>query len=67
MVDRRRASHREAVEADPGCPAIPMASAVEAMADRHAAIGAYAPRSPAALAMASLWIAIERWLAAEPA
>lgn len=66
MVDRRRASHRQAVEADPGCPAIPMASAVEAMADRHAAIGAYAPRSPAAQAMASLWIAIERWLAAEP-
>jgi len=67
MVDRRRASHRQAVEDDPGCPAIPMASAVEAMADRHAAIGAYAPRSPAAQALAALWVAIERWLAAEPA
>jgi chromosome partitioning protein len=66
MVDRRRASHRQAIEADPGCPAIPMASAVEQMADRHAAIGAYAPRSPAAQAMASLWVSIERWLATEP-
>jgi chromosome partitioning protein len=63
MVDRRRATHRQAIEADPGCPAIPMASAVEAMADRHAAIGAYAPRSPAALALAQLWMTIERWLA----
>ena len=66
MADRRRASHRDAVAADPGCPAIPMASMVEAMADRHAAVGAYAPRSPAAQALSSLWVAIERWLAAEP-
>ncbi len=66
MVDRRRATHRQAIDADRGCPAIPMASAVEAMADRHAAIGAYAPNSPAAQALAALWITIERWLAAEP-
>jgi cellulose biosynthesis protein BcsQ len=66
MVDRRRAAHRDAVAADRGCPAIPMASAVEAMADRHAAIGAYAPHSPAALALSALWVTIERWLAAEP-
>jgi cellulose biosynthesis protein BcsQ len=64
MVDRRRAAHRRAVEADPDCPAIPMASAVEAMADRHEAVGAYAPRSPAALALSALWTDIERWLAA---
>ena len=29
MVDRRRSAHRAAMEADPGCPVIPMASAVE--------------------------------------
>jgi cellulose biosynthesis protein BcsQ len=67
MVDRRRGSHRRAIDADPGCPAIPMASAVEAMADHHAAVGAYAPRSPAAQSLAGLWVTIERWLAAEPA
>jgi chromosome partitioning protein len=67
MVDRRRTAHREATEADPGCPAIPMASAVEAMADRHAAVGAYAPHSPATQALAALWVAVERRLAEEPA
>ena len=66
MVDRRRLAHRAAVAADPGCPAIPMASAVEQMADRHAPIGAYAPKSPAAKAFASLWTAIERRIAGRP-
>src|SRR6478735_1372617 len=33
MVDRRRSSHRAALEAFPDRPAIPMASAVEQMAD----------------------------------
>jgi chromosome partitioning protein len=65
MVDRRRATHRQVIEADPGCPAIPMASAIEAMADKHTAIGAYAPRSPAAQALSALWVSIERWLASE--
>ncbi len=63
MVDRRRAAHRAALAAEPDRPVIPMASAVEEMADRHAAIGAYAPRSPAAAAIAALWTRIERELA----
>lgn len=62
LVDRRRASHRDALAAAPEQPAIPMASAMEQMADRHAPIGAYAPRSPAARAIAALWVAIERRL-----
>jgi chromosome partitioning protein len=62
MVDRRRTSHRAALAADPGCPAIPMASAVERMADMNAPVGAYAPNSPAAVAFAKLWRAVERQL-----
>ncbi len=63
MVDRRRSAHLAALTADPGCPAIPMASAMEEMADRRSPLGGYAPRSPAALAVAKLWTAIERKLA----
>jgi len=59
LVDRRRASHREALAQFPDRPAIPMASAVEQMADRHAPIGSYAPRSPAATAVVDLWRDIE--------
>ena len=62
MVDRRRLAHRAALEADPGFPVIPMASAVEQMADRHAPIGAYSPKSAAAQAFTQLWIDIERRL-----
>jgi cellulose biosynthesis protein BcsQ len=64
LVDRRRAAHRDALAAHPERPAIPMASAVEQMADRHAPLGAYAPRSPAAKAVAGLWADVERRLAA---
>jgi hypothetical protein len=67
MVDRRRSAHRAAVEADAGCPSIPMASTVEAMADRHESVMVYAPKSPAATAIAGLWQSIERWLAQQPA
>ncbi|KKC27515.1 ParA family protein [Sphingomonas sp. SRS2] len=63
MVDRRRAAHRAAVEENPDFPAIPMASAVEQMATRRGAIGAYLPKSPAAVATDALWIAIEKRLA----
>jgi len=63
MVDRRRLSHREALATSPDQPAIPMASAVEQMADRHAALGSYAARTPAAKAIADLWVGIERRLA----
>jgi cellulose biosynthesis protein BcsQ len=63
MVDRRRKLHAEAVAAQPDWPVIPMASIVEAMSVRRAAVGAYAPRSPGAQAFATLWQAIERRLA----
>jgi chromosome partitioning protein len=64
MVDRRRSAHRQALSNDPDWPAIPMASVVETMAERRAPLGAYAPRSPAASAIAGLWTEIERRLAA---
>jgi len=62
LVDRRRASHREALAQFPDRPAIPMASVVEQMAERHAPLGAYAPRSPAAIAVVDLWRDIEERL-----
>lgn len=66
MVDRRRSLHLAALEENPRWPVIPMASAVEAMSSRREPIGSFAPRSPAALAMADLWKAIERRLARPP-
>lgn len=63
MVDRRRAMHVDALAGEPKWPVVPMASAVETMAVRHAAVGDFAPRSPAAEAIGSLWVAIERKLA----
>ena len=66
MVDRRRSMHLAALEANPKWPVIPMASAVEAMSARHEAVGSFAPRSPAAAALAGLWTAIERRLARTP-
>jgi chromosome partitioning protein len=65
MVDRRRSTHRAALAANSGCPVIPMASAVEMMADHHAPVGEYAPRSPATDAFLSLWRLVEPRL--EPA
>jgi chromosome partitioning protein len=59
MADRRRLAHRAALAANPDRPVIPMASAVEEMADRHAPVGAYAPRSTAAEAFRKLWQQIE--------
>lgn len=63
MADRRRSAHRAALAAEPDWPVIPMASVVEEMADRRAAIGDYAPRSAAAQAIAALWTTIERRVA----
>ena len=63
MLDLRRSLHREAREANPAWPAIPLASAVELCAVQRKPVGAFAPRSPAARAMAQLWTAIERKLA----
>ena len=62
MVDRRRALHLAALEQNPDWPVVPMASAIEAMSARHEAVGSFAPRSPAAVALSSLWQAIERRL-----
>lgn len=62
LVDRRRGAHREALAASPNQSAIPMATAMEQMADRHAPLGAYAPKSPAAVAIADLWRQVERQL-----
>ncbi|NJC33826.1 cellulose biosynthesis protein BcsQ [Sphingomonas jejuensis] len=63
MVDRRRSIHRAAIDAHPDWPIVPMTSALEAMASERAAIGAFAPRSPGAAAIAHLWTGIERRLA----
>ena len=63
MVDRRRRLHADALAAHPDWPAIPMASAVEAMAEHRAPVATYAPRSAAAAAFARLWTTIESRLA----
>jgi cellulose biosynthesis protein BcsQ len=63
MLHLRRSLHKEAREANPAWPAIPLASAVEQCAVERKPLGAFAPRSPAARAMAALWTAIERKLA----
>ncbi|WP_116090403.1 ParA family protein [Sphingomonas crusticola] len=60
MVDRRRLAHRAALDAAPTQHALPMASLVEQMADRHAPVGVYAPRAPMSQAIAALWQDIER-------
>lgn len=62
MVDMRRTLHKEAREANPKWPVIPLASALEQCAVERKPVGAFAPRSPAARAFAQLWTAIERKL-----
>jgi cellulose biosynthesis protein BcsQ len=63
MIDMRRSLHRTAREANPAWPVVPLASAVEQCAVERKPVAAFAPRSPAARAMAQLWTAIERKLA----
>lgn len=63
MIDRRRTLHREALDANPQWPAIPMISAIEQCAVRQQPVGSFAPRSPAANAFAQLWSGIDRKLA----
>ena len=63
MLDMRRTLHREAREANPKWPAVPLASAVEQCAVFRKPVGAFAPKAPAARAFAQLWTAIERKLA----
>jgi chromosome partitioning protein len=66
MVDRRRLMHRAALMGNPDWPVVPMASAIEAMSARREPLGAFAARSPASLALTSLWQGIERKLARVP-
>ena len=63
MIDRRRALHREAQDANPNWPMIPLTSAVEQCAVRQQPVGVFAPASPAAKGFRELWTAIERKLA----
>ncbi len=63
MADRRRLTHRTAIEAEPDWPVVPMASVAEQMADKRAAVGVYGPGSPFAAAVGGLWIEVERRLA----
>ena len=63
MLDGRRTLHRDAREANPDWPVIPMASVIEQCAVRLQPVGAFAPASPAAKGFAQLWAAIERKLA----
>ncbi len=65
MLDLRRSLHKAAREANPTWPAIPLASAVEQCAVERRPVGSFAPRSPAARAIAQLWTAIERKLASK--
>ncbi len=64
MVDRRRKLHADAVARHPDWPVIPMASLIEQVTTRRAAVGSFAPRSAGAAAFAQLWQAIERRLVA---
>ena len=59
MVDRRRRSHREAVEEQPGQIAIPYATAMEQMAEQRQPLARFAPNSPAAAPLAALWTNVE--------
>jgi len=63
LVDRRRSAHRAALDAIPSRHALPMASTVERMADRHAPVGVYAPRAPFVQALGALWRDVEAQLA----
>jgi cellulose biosynthesis protein BcsQ len=64
MVDRRRALHRAALEANPDWPVMPMASAFEGMSHRRAPLGSYSSRRAVGVsAVADLWRRIERGLA----
>jgi cellulose biosynthesis protein BcsQ len=63
MIDMRRNLHKEARDANPKWPIVPLASAVEQCAGERRPGGDFAPRSPAARAFAQLWTAIERKLA----
>lgn len=63
MVDRRRQVHLNQLEARPGWPVIPMASAYERVSTERAPIGALLPLKSAPVeAIAQLWRRIEKAL-----
>jgi chromosome partitioning protein len=62
MIDRRRKLHRNACEANPSWPIIPMASSIEQVALHRAPVSTFAPNSPAAAAFDALWAGIEHKL-----
>lgn len=62
MYDARRKLHFEAHAAEPDWPIVPMASVVEKMGLFRKPVAAYAPTSPAAAAIRTLWAGIERKL-----
>ena len=62
MYDARRKLHFEAHAAEPDWPIVPMASVVEKMGVFRKPVAAYAPSSPAATAIRTLWAGIERKL-----
>ena len=59
MIDMRRTLHREAREAAPDWPFIPLASAMEQCAVRQRPVGDFAASSSAAQGIGKLWTAIE--------
>lgn len=63
MVDRRRTLHLTALEEHPDWPAIPMASAFEAMSADRAGVGRLRSGSAAGTALRELWDGIEKRLA----
>jgi chromosome partitioning protein len=65
MVDRRRALHQAGLAVEPEWPCLPMASAVEQMAERRLPISKFAPKSVAATAIATLWRGIDTKRGAE--
>lgn len=65
MVDRRRALHQTGLAVEPEWPCLPMASAVEQMAERRLPIRKFAPKSVAATAIAALWRGIDTKRGAE--
>jgi cellulose biosynthesis protein BcsQ len=59
MIDRRRKLHREACDAHPDWPVIPMSSMIEQVAVHRAPVATFSPQSNGALAFARLWQGIE--------
>lgn len=65
MVDRRRSLHQAALIMEPAWPMIPMASAVELMAELRLPVRMFAPTSVAGKAFAKLWQGVDRKRGAE--